>query len=68
MAKITVSTMRPSFRRAGITFTRSEPTVLDTEKLAKRQIEAIRAEPMLSVRAVPAGAKKAPTTDGKKSD
>ncbi len=56
MAQIEVRTAVPSFRRAGITFHRGETTVLDTEALTKKQVEAIRAESMLSVQDVKKGA------------
>lgn len=44
--KVTAKTDR--FRRAGLAFTR-EPVELDTEDLSKKQLEALKSEPMLVV-------------------
>ena len=43
-----VRSMRPSFRRAGVEFGREE-RVLRVADLTKKQIEALKAEPMLAV-------------------
>jgi hypothetical protein len=48
MSKILVQSKPERFRRADIEFTR-EGVVLDTDKLKKEQLEAIKAEPMLVV-------------------
>ncbi len=47
MPKIIVKSARP-FRRAGFAFN-TEGKVLDTEKLTKEQLDAIKAEPALVV-------------------
>jgi len=62
MPKFKVQSKPERFRRAGIEFTR-EGVELDSEKLTKEQIEAINAEPNLTIvgedAPVPAASKKA---------
>lgn len=48
MSKIIVKSVPPSFRRAGIAFSR-EGVVLDTDQLTPQQLAAIRAELQLVV-------------------
>lgn len=48
MPKFIVKSMRESFRRAGITFTR-EGVPVDTDDLTEDQLQAINDEPLLVV-------------------
>lgn len=50
MPKINVKSVPPTFRRAGLQFTRAG-TVLDTADLTEAQLDAIAREPNLHVRA-----------------
>jgi hypothetical protein len=49
--KLQIHSKKDGFRRAGLTFSQSEPTVIDTEALGlnKAQIESLKAEPNLVV-------------------
>lgn len=52
MAKVLIRSARASFRRAGITATRAG-TVVDTDDLTQAQMEALVAEPQISIGPVP---------------
>ena len=64
--KILICSLHDSFRRAGLEFTRAG-VVVDADQLTQEQIDAIKAEPLLSIRQAPeeATADTAPPADSK---
>lgn len=47
--KLTVQAKRSGYRRAGIAFSDTTPTVIDTDKFTEEQVDAIRADTNLTV-------------------
>lgn len=49
MSKLTIKAKKNGFRRAGITFSDTEATVVDAAKLKPEQVEALKTDPNLVV-------------------